>query len=308
MAYYGLIDLGSNSIRLVVYDVAQTGGPSLLARDIREVIDEKKIASMSAYVKDGVLTDAGIKCAVSVLKRHLECLANFQCESTAIFATAFLRNCSNSQEAKERIEEGIGAPIHLLAGDEEAYLGFVGASLAQPMGNGLLVDMGGGSTELTLVSDYAAVQNLSMPVGSVSLYEQFVSQVIPTPDEQLALKASLRMSLSGPLAGLAIAPETLFGIGGSIRAAAKIVGALYMDMSTPRTLTRDLVDAVLNISVEEPWRFSHAAVKAVPERIHTVVPGCLLVQTLMERLSIGELGLRKFGLREGYLIKHLVDA
>lgn len=306
MALYGLIDLGSNSIRLVIYDVEQRDTPLLQAGDIREIIDEKKVASMSAYVKDGLLSEAGIKCAIDVLTSQLACMANFSCERTAIFATAFLRNCSNSEEAKLRIEEGIGMPIHLLSGEEEAYLGFVGASLARPMGNGLLVDMGGGSTELTSIVEYAGVQTLSIPIGSVSLYEQFVSQVVPTPDEQLALKSFLRMSLADPLGEFAAAPEMLFGIGGSIRAAAKIVGALYMDSNTPKALTREMIDAVINVSVEEPWRFCHAAVKAFPERIHTVLPGCLLIQTIMERLTVEDLSICKFGLREGYLVKNLV--
>lgn len=145
MARLGVIDLGSNSVRLVVYETKREDA----AKPFRTLVDEKKMAGLAAYVTDGALSSAGIARAVTVLSDLLKLADNLNCARVDIFATAVLRNCANSKAATAAIETAINHRVRVLSAREEAHLGFVGASIGTPLAAGTLIDVGGGSTELT---------------------------------------------------------------------------------------------------------------------------------------------------------------
>ena len=139
MARLGVIDLGSNSVRLVIYEARKDAAAP---KPFRILADEKKMAGLSAYVVDGQFSTAGIERAAG---DHLKIARNLSCDRVDIFATAVLRNCANSAFAVAAIEEAIEHPIFLLSGEEEADLGLAGARIGQELGRGTLVDIGGGS-------------------------------------------------------------------------------------------------------------------------------------------------------------------
>ena len=88
-----------------------------------------------------------------MLSGHLKRARYFNCVRTDIFATAVLRNCTNSRKAIRAIEEAIGAPVNLLSARDEAHLSFTGASCDRTIEKGTVVDLGGGSTELIRVEE-----------------------------------------------------------------------------------------------------------------------------------------------------------
>ena len=99
MPNYGVIDLGSNSVRLVVYEVKDDRRPVYTNKDFRSLLNDKVMAGLAAYVREAVFTQAGVERAASVLKGHLKRARYFQCKRIDVFATAVLRNCDNSAEA-----------------------------------------------------------------------------------------------------------------------------------------------------------------------------------------------------------------
>ncbi|MCI8469498.1 MAG: exopolyphosphatase [Eggerthellaceae bacterium] len=305
MPRYGVIDLGSNSVRLVIYEVRAHADHPLRKKDFRALVDEKKMAGLSAYVQDGRLSDAGVAKAVDVLEGHLRLARDLDCDKTGIFATAVLRNCANSAEAVAAIEDAIGAPIDLLPGEEEARLDFVGASCDRALERGTLIDVGGGSTELVRVEDGRDARGVSLDQGCVSSYAQFVRLILPTPDEADAIRGAFAGRLAAlPDAG-AFASTRLYGVGGSVRGAAKLLGALTGAPKATRTITRAGLAGLLALLRDDPSAFAHLATRAVPDRLHSIVPGCLIVATLMEHLGADELEVCKHAIREGYLIERL---
>ena len=179
MARLGVIDLGSNSVRLVVYETKREDA----AKPFRTLVDEKKMAGLAAYVTDGALSSAGIARAVTVLGDLLKLADNLNCARVDIFATAVLRNCANSEAATAAIETAINHRVRVLSAREEAHLGFVGASIGTPLAAGTLIDVGGGSTELTALAADGDHAGISIPFGCVLAYANYVRCVIPTPAE-----------------------------------------------------------------------------------------------------------------------------
>lgn len=321
MRRIGIIDLGSNTIRLVVYEPRRhlrskrpsdgelsfddrwdDGGK----RPFRELMDKKKVAGLSAYVVDGSLTPEGIDRAIDVLKGLERAAEGIGCDKIHVFATAVVRNCKNSKQAAAQISDGAGVKLDVLSAEDEAHLGFVGATCDRRISDGTLIDIGGGSTELTAIRNGRDVHDLSIPQGSVSSYAEFVSLILPKPDEADAIRKAFAAKLDG-IKGLGdFESAKLYGIGGSVRAVDKLYATAYMDGKRPETLSLDQVESLRKLLRKDPSRFAHAATKAVPERMHTVTTGMIIVHSLMKRLGAQTLEVCKYGVREGYLLERVL--
>ena len=167
MPTYGVIDLGSNSIRLVIYEVKDDRRSTYSSKDFKSIINDKVMAGLAAFVEDGVFTPDGVDRAVNVLKSHMKRVRYFGCKRVDVFATAVLRNAANCTEAVAEIERRCGLAVTLLSARDEAHLGFVGARCSTPLERGTLVDIGGGSTELTRVEGGRDSDDVSLGQGSL---------------------------------------------------------------------------------------------------------------------------------------------
>ena len=168
---YGVIDIGSNTIRLCIYEAA--GG------DINLLFNNKNTAGLAGYVKNGALTQKGIKKACSVLKQYKATVKNLPVEKLFVFATASLRNITNTDEALQTVYNETGLEVEVLTGGQEAVYDFIGAARSMSLERGILIDIGGGSTEL-LVYEKGKIQNsVSFPFGSFSMYSSCVSGLFP---------------------------------------------------------------------------------------------------------------------------------
>ena len=159
MGRYAVIDVGSNTVRLCAYDVPKK--KSVRGGKPRKIIDVKESIGLSAFVeppaggfsmdgsRPGTMTQAGIDAAAKAVKRQVKRAQAVCADQVWVFATAALRNCANSATAVAAVEEEAGAAVEVLSGEEETRLGLLGARLAFPLEEGVLIDVGGGSTEVT---------------------------------------------------------------------------------------------------------------------------------------------------------------
>ena len=300
MSNYGLVDLGSNSVRLVIYDVKDS-------RDFKSLINDKVMAGLAAYVDaDGVFTKAGINKAVSVLRSHARHAEYFKCKKMEVFATAVLRNAANCKQAVAAIEEQTGLSITLLSERDEAHLGFVGTTCEHTIERGTLVDVGGGSTELTRICDGRDSDDISLPQGSLSSFAGRVRGVMPTRAEADAIAGDLRERLDALPNRKAYDAKTLYGIGGSARAAAKMYAQMTDAPARPKSLTPEQIRQMVDWCLRDPDAFAHTALKAAAERVHTVVPGSIILLTLLEELGAERIEIGKRGVREGYLVERML--
>lgn len=308
MPNYGIIDLGSNTVRMCIYDVRNSKQTEFRKKkDFRTLINHKIMAGLAAHVEDGRMTEQGIDHAVSVLSGHLRRAEYFNCKRLDIFATAVLRNCENSHEAVRLIERRIGHDIRMLSCADEAHLGFVGAMSDEPLGDGTLIDIGGGSTELTCIRNGKDSSNVSVGQGSLSSYANFVGMVLPTREEVRAILESFDEKLEETVRKNRdrYRSKRFYGVGGAVRAAAKMLAEVDRT-PRPQLITPDDLDRIVALYRDDPGSFAHLAVKATPDRVHTLLPGCLILRRVLREFGAESVRVCGGGVREGYLIERIL--
>ena len=297
----GIIDTGSNTIRLAIFECTKSLKPKTY--NLKPLIDIKNTAGLSNYVKDGVFTEAGVDKASRVLKEHIACAVNLQCDQTYIFATAVLRNAKNSHDVVSDIETKIGKEIELLSGEDEAKLGLKGAFSNSDVTCGTLIDLGGGSCEITEFNENKCT-SASLKMGCVSAYSQFVSNIFPSKIECENIMVAINEKLEKTTLELG-KHENVYGIGGSVRAVAKFTREMKELPKTPKHVRVSDIEDMLDFLKRDEDAFAHVAVRAVPDRIHSVVPGCIIIGEILKATGASQLDICKRGLREGFLLQKL---
>ena len=190
---YGVIDVGSNTIRLVIYELKENR--------IESLFSNKNTAGLIGYVNDGELSRKGIRKACDVLNSLQKVAAHAQVEKLYVFATASLRNIANTKEAVEEIEKETGLDIDVISGHDEAVLDFEGAAHAQKLKDGVMVDIGGGSTEVVAFADGKITDAVSLEFGSLSMYKTYVSRLFRTSEGERPYPYGSDASFAGGSAG-----------------------------------------------------------------------------------------------------------
>ena len=298
MILYSVIDIGSNTIRLVVYRVDEGG--------VTGILNNKYTAGLAACVdKDGRMTSEGVERLVDVMSRFRAATDLLRGCEVFPFATASLRNITNRAEVTERVRAATGFEIRVLSGYEEAMLDYRGAVRSMPGEQGLLVDVGGGSTELVFYKGGRAVAARSVPLGSLSLFNRCVSGIIPTAGELAALRAEARRALQSAFPDpQGCSARLMCGVGGTARGAL----ALYRGMvgEPPEGgYEAAFFGRILRQAQDSPGKLTRRILKTAPERIHTMLPGIALLNAASELYGSRTVVTSPYGVREGYLLSVL---
>ena len=303
---YGIIDIGSNTIRLNIYRV-EKDQPVLL-------LSKKNATGLASYIIHGRMTPDGIARAAQVLNGFKSLLDEFNIEGFA-FATAALRNIDNSAEAIQELTRQTGLSIVLLPGEKEAELDFLGVTHSIPLAGGLLVDIGGASTELVVYQGKKLLKTFSMPIGSLNMYNKHVHHLIPTRSERKAIKQEVLDALAADndfAKKIYTNISGICGVDGTLRAASRLNNELFdlapdnLEINAAnikkiiKLLENDEEDELLSIDTLE------ILLKVVPDRVRTVLPGLIILHTLIKYFSIKTIQISCTGVREGYLYDHVL--
>ena len=296
---YAIIDVGSNSIRLSVYKIN--------GDHFKRLFTKKSMAGLASYIVDGELSSTGISRACRVLAEYRTLLDNSTVTHVSVFATASLRNITNTLEAVNAIEKTTGYSIEVLSGYEEASYGYYGAQPDCDSLEGLLVDIGGGSTEVVYFKDKKVELAQSMPIGCLSLYTSHVSKLLPKGKEIDPIKEQIGWALSDSEVMNYPHCDNLFGVGGTARATMKLANNLYSLDSGNRNISMLQLTELRKTLCRHDQVARDLIIKTCPERVHTIVPGILILDSIAKRLEIKELTISRFGVREGYLCQRILS-
>ena len=296
---YAVIDLGSNTIRLVVYEETNA--------EFHALFTQKFTAGLAAYLQDGMMTPEGIRLICTTLQRCKMLLKEFTPCTTLAFSTAPLRNIRNTQEAIDQIYAETGYSVDVLTGLEEAYLDYYGVQRELPVESGLLFDIGGGSTEiLTFAHDGTGVIE-SVPIGSLNLSRKHIAKLFPDKKERDAIRLQVQKSLKRHKLNHLPPYETLCGIGGTARTVLQLLQAMKVILPAQRTFTAEQFRKLKKFL----WKKDSAAMELLtqycPDRLHTIFSGILILETLILQSRCTTVYVCKYGVREGYLRRYLMQ-
>ncbi|SHO50796.1 Ppx/GppA phosphatase family protein [Anaerocolumna xylanovorans] len=295
---HAIVDLGSNTMRLCIYEKNDNG--------LKSIYEKKTMAGLVNYIKNERLSTAGINRTCAILEEYKLYTANFGISEKElnVFATASLRNIVNTKEVIDKIKEATGLTVELLSGEEEATLDFMGAIKVFQGDSGILVDIGGGSTELVSFKDRQIQYATSMPVGSLNLYVNYVKKIIPKEDERELIKEHVTEALKS----LELKKETLLcicGVGGTMRAAAKLSNQIFGYSKENITVKTSDIKEILHMIHNSKKQTIAPVLQVIPDRIHTIIPGLIAVDTIADFYEAEQIVVSKYGVREGYLYERI---
>ncbi len=296
---YAIVDLGSNTMRLCIYEQKDNS--------LKSIYEKKTMAGLVNYIKNERLSTAGINRTCTILEEYKQYAANFGLNAADlhVFATASLRNIVNTREVVDNIKSVTGLSIELLSGEEEATLDFMGAIKLFEGNNGALVDIGGGSTELVSFKDRQIQYATSMPVGSLNLYVNYVKKIIPKGEE----RDQIRSHIKEVLKSLELNKETIpciCGVGGTMRASAKLSNQIFGYPKDNITVKTSDIKEILEMIHNSKKQTIAPILQVIPDRIHTIIPGLIAVDTIAEFYGAEQIIVSKFGVREGYLYERII--
>lgn len=289
---YGVIDIGSNTIRLVIYAV-ENGS-------LRRVLSKKSSAGLAACVDEkNSLTEEGIRKATAVISDFAATARLISSIELYPFATASLRNIANTDEVLDRIREECGVDVRLLTGHEEALFSYGGAMDGE--GDGILSDVGGGSTEIVCSRGGDIVSAGSIPLGSLNTYTKHVSDIFPDEKERKAIRRHVREALNAlTLPDPMPDTDTLTLVGGSARVALELYNRDFGTAGSgfPASYLKEKLK-------EDDEKLRSDILHVSPDRIHTMIPGILIIREVVRLTGCENIKVSPWGVREGF-IRHIL--
>lgn len=290
------IDIGSNSIKLVVVEAQTSDSFTVLASD-RQVIRLGHETLVS-----GQITDAAMLRAITWLKRFRSIAETHGAEKIVTIATASVREAKNSLEFIRTVEQQTGLRVEVLSGLEEARLIGLAASQGCSTAKGvatLNIDIGGGSTEVSIFRDGEPLKLLSVNLGAVGLTDRFIRSDPPGPQELADLRSEIRVSLERLTSEFreqnwdytTATSGTALAIGAALKRTAVVT------LSELKHLNATL--AALSIAERR------TVIGLSAQRADIIVAGGLILQEVMTALGIESLCVCDWSLREGVIIDRL---
>ena len=212
---WAVIDIGSNTIRLVIYERSQSGS-------YKEAENIKTTARLRQYLdENSLLNKDGIKLLIETLQGFKEIIGFHHIPTIFCVATATIRQSQNQEEILSAVKEQTGFDIEIYSEKDEAFCGYYAVIHSTPIETGITIDMGGGSTEITYFENRQLKHYHSFPFGSVSLKNQFMQQDRLTDQDRKHLSQFVLHCFS-QLPWLKNVQVPIIAIGGSARNIAQI--------------------------------------------------------------------------------------
>ena len=291
---YAAVDLGSNSFRLAIG--SHDGDAIRVVKSAREPI--RLAAGLDAA---GNLTEAAMQSALSCLRNFRDVLAGFELEAVRVVATSTMRQARNAAAFLPAAEQAIGYPIEIISGEEEGRLIYMGVAnaLANPGERRLVIDIGGGSTELILGrgADIERVESFS--IGSVKQsLAFFVNGRVDGPSFEAAILSARSHFEDGAPPYHPANWKQAYGSSGTIRAIAEIIEKNKLGRGG---VSPDSLDALKDrfIAFGHVSRIDMAGLR--PDRASTIIGGLAVLIALVRELGIAVLQPIEAGLRIGVM-------
>lgn len=296
-----IIDIGSNSARLVIFEKTSRYGFCIICEQKSKV----RIGE-GAYEKEGILQPIGIKRAYLALKSFLNTIKKHEAKKILCIATSAIRDAPNGNLFISWIKRELGLSIKIIDGKKEALYGAIAASNLLPIDEGITIDIGGGSSDMALMHKGNIIDTYSLNLGTVRLKELFFDKSMPIESINEKAKIYIRQELQK-------LPEhfkhTLaIGIGGTARALSKaIIKESLHPLEKIHAFTyksrdwRTYLEAIPLSSAKNLKRF-----KLDKNRYDTIREGTLIFNEILRVIGADFIISSGVGVREGIFLEQLL--
>ncbi len=285
-----VIDIGSNTVRLVVYN-----GP---ARAPIVLLNEKVAPRLGRDVaRQGALSEKSMQVTLAAMKRYAALLRLMDATDVQTVATAAVRDADNGQDLLRQIA-AIGLEPRLLSGEEEARISALGVIAAFPGAHGIAGDLGGGSLELTRIDNGSCHEGMTLPYGTLRL-----------PDLRADRPARFARRIKKDLAAADWAHgkhDPFYIVGGSWRALALYaMTAFDWPLEDPHDFELSPDDAVSICAKLASGQMDLEVPRISPSRLASLPDAAALLGALVEEIEPSRIVFSSWGLREGLLYSRL---
>ena len=295
MQRIAIIDIGSNSARLVVSHIYKNGAYNM-------VYNQKEALRLSQKV-DGqnMLTEEAFTSTIDTMRSFAHMCKVYQADKTIAVATAAIRNATNGAELVAKVAEETGIQLHIISGKTEAYISYLGVINTLDVKNGIIFDLGGGSTELILFKNRKILESVSLPLGAVNTTGMFNIRNEMPPNVYNDVSAFV-MSRLNQYPWLKQNNLPLIGVGGTARTVAKIIQRAKKYPATkihnyayPMQTFRSFFNKLRLTNLEQRKKISGLST----ERSDIILAGSSIISCLLEATGAKKLITSGCGLREG---------
>ncbi|MEO1534948.1 MAG: Ppx/GppA phosphatase family protein [Planctomycetota bacterium] len=308
VARLAAVDVGTNSIRLIIVDVAAAG-------TYRIIDDEKIITRLGrGSAIHGTLEDDAIEESVEAIAKLVLIARSNSVDRLRLIATAAVRDAKNGQRVVELVESRTGETLEVISAETEATLAYrsVAAAFDLKTTDAAVADIGGGSTEVVVCVQGMIEHVYTLPLGAVRLRERFGPCDDPQGDQLEATRRFVRKTIREHVERPANAPQVLIGTGGTFTTLAAM--SMHEAATTDRA---DLLPGTLRgheIQRDEIRHFTEA-IRRMPvdrrtmipglsaDRADIIVPGLVVIDRLMKRLGVNRLRVHDRGIRDGIVLE-----
>jgi exopolyphosphatase/guanosine-5'-triphosphate,3'-diphosphate pyrophosphatase len=302
MKRIGIIDIGSNSLRMIIAEIHEDGSFKLID-------DMKESVRLAADMIDGNKLNAErIKKAVETLKTFKTFCVAVHVDEIIAVATEAVRKAKNKNDFILEVKNETGIEIKVLTGDEEAYYDYFGVINSMYVDNSLMIDIGGSSTELAWVQNNKLIQSISLPLGAVNLTQRFNLEDIITPNNEDSLKHFLINTFKEIPWLFETSFNSIIGIGGTVRNIGKIdrrSKRYVLDIHHNYELNDQDVHSIYNTIKSKNLKQRIKIDGLSKDRADIIVGPACAVNTLMELLKVDKLVVSGKGLREGVIYEYI---
>lgn len=291
-----VIDIGSNSMRMAVFQKT-----SRFAFHILHEVKSSVRLSENAYKNGGLLQSDAMERSALAIGEFLSIARSFDARKILCVATSALRDAPNANTFLSRIRREHNLSIKVIPGDKEAYLGGMAcANLLPALSEAVTVDVGGGSTEFTLLRNGKVEELFSLNIGTVRIKELYfdhddIAGATAYIDEALNQLPSLKN-------------DTLIGIGGTFRALTRALmkkeGYPLKKLHAYTTDTPSFLRFTEQIEDAGPKKLRSLFIK--PDRFDTIKPGALILERIIRFIEAKTLICSGVGVREGLFLSDLL--
>ncbi|KNX36211.1 Ppx/GppA phosphatase family protein [Luteipulveratus halotolerans] len=300
----GVIDVGSNTVHLLVVD-AHRGAQPLPASSHK--IDLR----LSEHTTDeGEISEAGIKRLSTFVGECLTVAEDQGIEDLLAFATSAIREAPNGEAVLQQVRDETGADLQVLSGPDEARLTFLAVRrwFGWSSGRLLCLDIGGGSLELAAGLDEEPDAALSLPLGAGRLTRELHGDP-PAPDDIRALRKRVRSDIGRVVREITRlgSPDRVVGTSKTIRSLARVTGAApsdqgpYVARSLERAALSELVPQLAQMTADERADLPGVSASRAPQ----LLAGALVIEGAMDILGVERLDVCPWALREGVILRRL---